>query len=500
MLLHRILEQSATRWPDREALISESRRLTYAAWNRRVNRVANGLADRGVEAGGRVGLLTRNRIEQATAYFAVQKVGAIPVPMNFRLSRDDLVHLATKAKASVLLYDEDEDVTDLVTGAAADLETVEHYFSTADDPDLGEPFADLGADASDEAPDDGGVEPTDLALMQHTSGTTGRPKLVETNHRGVWANALACGTEFTYSADDRSLNIAPLFHSADYFNLFIPTVMVGGANVMQPYFDAERALEWIESESITATLAVPTHVNRMRDRGVADRDVSSMRLVITTAAPIADDVIAWVDEHLTDRFYNVYGLTETTGFVTLRDRTAPAALPEEYCIGKPFLNVDVRLIELGEDVPPDATVEQGERGRLIARAPKLMRGYYEQPEKTAETLVGDWLYTGDVVKQGPDGRYYMIDRIDHAINSGGETIYPLEIERGLRRHPGIEDAAVSGEPDEDLGERVVADVVPADASLTAAEIERWWKDEQTSVAGFKRPREIRFVDELPEDA
>lgn len=497
MLLGRILEQTAARWPDAEAMVEGERRLTYDEWNRRVDRVANALADRGVAAGGRVGILTRNRIEQATAYFAAQKLGAVAVPMNFRLSPDDLVHVVTTAETSVLLYD--EELADRVAAVRSELSPVEHYFSTGDAPDLGEPFADLGADAPAPTPDDGGVDPTDLGVMMHTSGTTGRPKLVETDHRSVWANAMACLGEFGYRRTDRSLHVAPMFHSADYLNVLVPSVLVGAANVMQPQFDPERTLELFESESITATLGVPTHLKRMKDAGASGYDCSSLRVVLSSGAPIPDDVVEWVTTELCERYYNVYGLTETTGLVTLRDPTAPAARPDDYCIGKPFLNVDVRLLELGEDAAPTDTVERGERGRLVVRAPKLMHGYYEQPDRTDETLHGEWLYTNDVALVGEDGRYYMFDRIDNVVISGGENVYPLEVERALRAHPAVADCAVTGEPDDDLGERVVAYVVPVDDSLTEAALEEFWLHEQTAVADYKRPRTIHFVSELPEE-
>lgn len=494
MLLGRILDQAATRWPDADAVIQDDRRLSYAEWNRRVDRVATALADRGVGPRDRVGILTRNRIEQATAYFAAQKLGAVAVPMNFRLSADDLVHVVTTAETAVLLYD--AELGDHVADVRADLTPVDHYFSTGDDPDLGEPFAALGADVSPESHDGGGVDPTDLAVMMHTSGTTGRPKLVETDHRSVWANAMACLSEFGYRHSDRSLHVAPMFHSADYLNVFVPTVLVGAANVMQPHYDPERTLELFDTESITATLGVPTHLKRLMDTGADGYDCSSLRLVLSSGAPVPDDVVEWVTTELCDCTYNVYGLTETTGMVTRRDPTAPAARPTDYCIGKPFLNVDVRLIELDDDATPTDTVERGERGRLIVRAPKLMHGYYGQPEKTEETLHGEWLYTNDVALLGEDGRYYMFDRIDNVVISGGENIYPLEVERALRGHPDVADCAVSGEPDDDLGERVVAYVVPADDSLTAADLESYWLNEQTAVADYKRPRSVTFVDEL----
>jgi acyl-CoA synthetase (AMP-forming)/AMP-acid ligase II len=208
--------------------------------------------------------------------------------MNFRLSLDDLVHVVTTAETSVLLYD--EELADRVASVRSELSPVEHYFSTGDDPDLGDPFATLGADAPATTPDDGDVAPTDLAVMMHTSGTTGRPKLVETDHRSVWANAMACLAEFDFRHTDRSLHVAPMFHSADYLNVLLPSVLAGAANVMQPRFDPERTLDLLESESITLTLGVPTHLKRLKDAGADGYDCSSLRLVMSSGAPVPDDV------------------------------------------------------------------------------------------------------------------------------------------------------------------------------------------------------------------
>jgi acyl-CoA synthetase (AMP-forming)/AMP-acid ligase II len=366
---------------------------------------------------------------------------------------------------------------------------------TKADPELGEPFTLLG-EGADEGEPNPDIDPDDLSVMMHTSGTTGRPKLVMIDHHSQWANGMSCLAELGYRHEDRALHIAPLFHSADYLNVLLPAVFVGATSVIQSDFDPERTLELIDQESITATLGVPTHLERIQEHGLDGYDTDSLRFVVTSDAPIREDTVEWVTDDLCETLYNVYGLTETTGLVTVRDVNYLTDHYTFYCVVKTFLNVDVRLIELGEDVPPDATVEDGECDCLIARTPKLMHGYYGQPEKTAKTLRDGWLYTNDVVFREDDETYYLVHRIDHAIISGGENVYPLEVEQVLRRHPAVEDCDVTGEPDDDLGERVVAYVVSSDNALDTDEITEYWREDQAAAANYKRPREVYVVESL----
>lgn len=492
MILGRMLKRTATRWPDSEAVIQKERRLTYRELFDTVSHFANGLRSLGIKDGDTVGIFAANCIEQIVSYLAIQSIGAVAVPVNPRLSARELSAILTDAEARVLVCDADR--ADTVVDASADLPTIEHHIAAGGTNKV-RAFDEVLADGDAEFPD-ADIHPDDPALMMHTSGTTGNPKLVVISHQSQIVNSLSCAVELNVAHDDRALHIAPLYHSAGYLNLFLPCLQLGATHVIEPMFSPERTLERIEDERITVSLGVPTHFQKLRQADVdaATFDTNSLRLLLTSGAPIHQQTIKWIVDHLCPNLRNVYGLTESTGLVTATGGP-PHEESDVYCIGEPFLDAEIRLIEVDEDVGPDWVVESGERGQLIVRSAKLMDEYYGQPKETADALREGWLYTGDVAVER-DGIYYLIDRIDNRIISGGENIYPQEIERILDDHPAVEDCAISGEPDPTLGEQVVAYVVPNDSSLSLANIDEYWKD-QADIADFKRPRDLRFVESIP---
>lgn len=486
------LRQAANRWPESEALVTGSQRLTYGELIETVNGFANGLVGMGIGKGDAVGLFAANSIEQVVSYLAIQTIGAVAVPINPRLSAGELATILGDAEAMVLVCDGKR--TPVVQQVSDGLSTVEHVLST-DPVDGMQPFETVVAE---ETTTDPFVETKldEPALMMHTSGTTGRPKLVVLTHRGQLLNSLACAIELGFEHDDRALHVAPLYHSAGYLNLFLPCLQLGATHVLQSDFDPERTLERIETEDVTVSLGVPTHFQALRQVDPSAFDASSLRALVTSGAPIAQDTADWVVENLCETFVNVYGLTETCGLVTISRKVH--SNDGMYRIGEPFLNVDVRLVEVGEGIPPERSVTPGERGQLVVRSPKVMDGYYGRPERTDETIRDGWLYTGDVAVEH-DGVYYLVDRMDNRIISGGENIYPQEVERVLDNHPDVNDCAVAGVEDQRLGERVVAYVVSQDPTLALEDVDDFW-DRQADTASFKRPRELRLVETIPRNA
>lgn len=492
MTLGRTLTQTAARWPESTALVEGSTRLTYRELETCVHRFANGLRTRGVAEGDAVGIFAKNSVEQVVAALAVQSLGAVATPVNPRLSAGELAAILTDAGATALVCDADR--ADVVRRAEADLSTVDLFVSTAPADGMVS-FDAVTAEGDDSVPETS-VTLDDPALLMHTSGTTGRPKLVVVDHRGQSLNGLACSVELGFAHADTALHVAPLYHSAGYLNLFVPCLQLGATHVLQSTFEPERTLERIDAEDVTVTLGVPTHFQMLREADPSSVDATSLRTVVTSGAPVATETAEWVRATLCEEFVNVYGLTETIGLVTIaRDVHTDDA---GFHIGDPFLNVEVRLVEVGEDVPPDATVDPGERGQLIARSPKVMRAYYDRPEATDRTLRDGWLYTGDVAVEREDG-YYLVDRVDNCIVSGGENVYPREVETVLADHPAVVDCAVAGEPDETLGERVAAYVVSRDPTLDLGSIDDFWK-RRDDVADFKRPRALTLVDDVPRNA
>jgi fatty-acyl-CoA synthase len=489
MTIGRVLSQSVSRWPDAEALVDDTRSFTYEDLSEMVNRFANGLASMGIEQGDGVGIFARNSIEQIVVYLAVQRLGAVAVPINPRMDSGGLSRILTDADAVGLVCDAGR--VDTARAAAADLPATTRLIA-ADSVDGMRSF-DSVLEAGAAEPPETSVASDDPALMMHTSGTTGRPKLVVLSHQSQVINSLSCVYDLNYTHEDRVLHVAPLYHSAGYLNVFLPALHLGATHVLQSAFEPEATLERIEREEATAFLGVPTHFQKLRGTDVSAFDTDSLRMLVTSGAPVQQSTADWVTEHLCETFVNVYGSTEAGGLVTV-SRTVEND-EETFRIGEPFLNVEVRVIEIGDGVSPDETVDPGERGELIARSPKLMDRYFGRPEKTAETLRDGWLYTGDAAIER-DGTYYLVDRIDNLIISGGENIYPQEVEAVLDGHPDIEDCAVVGEPDETFGERVVTYVVSRNPELTLADIDSYW-ERQTEAPGFKRPRELYLVETIP---
>lgn len=488
MTVGSILRHAATRWPEGEALVTDSRRLTYRDLFESTNRFAHGLRGLGVERGDAVGIVASNSVEQVVSYLAIQTVGAVAVPVNPRLSVSELAAILDDAEATTVVCDAER--TPTVHRAASEAAAVSRCIST-DPVDEMQSFDSVMAGESTNPPDvEVGLD--EPGVMMHTSGTTGQPKLVVLTHGGQVLNSMACAIEFGFGSDDRALHVAPLYHSAGYLNLLLPCLQTGATHVLQSEFDPEQTLQRIEAESATVSLGVPTHYQLLRQVDPEPFDVSSLRALVTSGAPVAQATVDWVERHLCETFVNAYGMTETCGLVTTSWDVG--STDGAYRVGEPFLGVDVRLVAVGENVEPDRTVAPGERGQLVVRSPKLMDCYYGRPGKTDETVRDGWLYTGDVAVER-DGDYYLVDRMDNRIISGGENIYPQEVERILADHPDVVDCAVVGASDPTFGERVVAYVV-ADGPMSLADVDDFWEN-RTDAAGFKRPRELRLTGSIP---
>jgi fatty-acyl-CoA synthase len=269
--------------------------------------------------------------------------------------------------------------------------------------------------------------------------------------------------------------------------------------VIQRRFDPERLLHLVERERITTLMAVPTHYDLIMQAGAADgrHDLSSLRYAVATAAPVRRDTIDWMAAHICPRVSNIYGLTEATTLITICPPEEMARFTDEPCIGRSLVGMEVRLVSPEEPMPsPDAVVPTGELGQLICRGPKLMREYYRNPEKTAERLKDGWLYTGDICRADVDGYYYISDRLDDLIITGGENVYPTEIEHVLNEHPEVLESVVLGAPDPTWGQRIKAYVVPRGPGLTAEVVDQWVRT-GGRLAGYKRPQEIEIVAEIP---
>jgi long-chain acyl-CoA synthetase len=486
------LTHAAQKWPSKAALVFEGRRWTYAEWNRDVNRAAHAFRARGIGKGDRVACLTYNRPEQVTAFFALLKIGAVPVPINWRLAPNEVNYIVDDCGARLLLFE--EALRDRVGPIKKDLASVEGFLYAGERPEGDEaPFREFirpGSPAEPEA--EVGLE--DPAFIMYTSGTTGRPKGVVRTHQAELFGSLSMIVECGFRHEDVMIDNSPLFHIAQLQLQFVPFVQIGGTNVLTRAFDVEETLRVCQDERVTVLHGVPTQLVMLVDADFSRYDLGGLRIGFFGGQTMADDVTRKCCDLFPGFFANIYGSTEAL-MVTVCDY---ARHPDKLgSVGKASTTMEVRIVDQdrgGED--PAALVSPGTIGQLIARGPSLMREYFKQPGKTAAALRGGWYYSGDAAYADPEGFCYVLGRIDHTIKSGGENIHPSEVENVLFEHPGIANAAVVGLPSRRWGQVVTAAIIRRDPGLDAAAIDRFCR-ESPNLADFKRPRHYVFVDQIP---
>lgn len=492
----KLIDLTADRYPSKTAVIEGDRRLTYAEWNERIDRFANGLAASGLSRGEFLLLSVGNRIAFFTAFFAAQKLGCTPVPISTRASKSRLNYYLDRTEPGAVVYDTGiaEHVADLETRQECDL-----FVSTPDVRTEGPSIEKLVSGAATDRPDVS-VADDDGYCLWHTSGSTGDPKGVLLSQEVGIHRLTRQGLNLGYRPTDVALPIAPFYHLIGSEGQALPVFMLGGTVVFLPEFDPERALELIDEESVTVTAGVPTQYNRMLRRDPAAYDLSSLRVLHYAGEPMTESVTRTCMTHFTDRLYQVYGTTEILDGTCLQPENAAEKIGS---CGLPTFNTELRIVSPtpeDEGLPdPEDTVERGEPGEVIVStdAKRIVNSYWKSPEATAEAFRDGWFYTRDVARRDEDGYFYIVDRADHMILSGGEKIYPREIEETLQAHPDVIEVAVVGVSDDDWGERVKAYVVgkSIDAEaldeycLASDNLERW-----------KRPREYEFLEELPRTA
>jgi fatty-acyl-CoA synthase len=469
------------------ALIQGGERVTYAELFARVNRTARALLRLGVQKGDRVGLLGRNSIEYAVAYFALARIGAIVVPVNFWYRGEEVRYACAQSGCSALLAE--AGFADLVEGVRGQLPDVRRsvYFGAGAErrgPSLAELAA---AEPADEPPVAVGED--DPSVIIFTSGTTGFPKGATFTHRRQVLHSTVFALETGLAERDVALLIYPLFHVGGVDCLLLPALIAGSTVVVMDRPEPRDVLLAIEGTRATFVFCVPTVWRRLvRELEAAPRDVSSVRICLSSSDTITRDTLVAIKEHFGAPVIQLYGLTEAcvvTHFLK----------PEHHesrlgSVGRPHPFVDVRLVdEVGRDVPP------GEVGQILMRGPTVMAGYWNMPDRTAEAIRDGWLHSGDLGRVDEDGFLYIMGRAKDMIVSGGENIYPAAIERVLREHPEVQDAAVVGLPDPEWGEAVCAVVVPREgARPEPAGIAAFVRER---LAGYNRPKHVVLADALP---
>ncbi len=472
-----VIRRHAERHPEAVALRDGERELTYGDLDERSNRLAQALLARGVGAGTRVAYLDRSSPEVVELLFAASKIGAVLVPLNWRLAPPELAAVLADARAPLLIAGPTfREVAE--RGGAPELIVVGEGYERGR--------------AAHEPRDPGGRgEAGDVIVQMYTSGTTGVPKGVLMTHANL---AAAAHTSQFWAFDDRSVSLTPLpmFHIGGigwtYCGLWH-----GATTVIVSDFDAARVLDILEHQRVTNAVLVTTMLRMLTAvPGAAARDFSALRSIAYGAAPITTPVLKASLRTFGCALFGLYGLTESTGSVIVLE---PEDHDREHLLrsaGRPYPWVELKIVDpvSGEPLGSHAV------GEVWLRAPNVTPGYFKRPAETAAALTPDgWLRTGDGGFLDDEGYLFLTDRIKDMIVSGGENVYPVEVEETLAQHAGVADVAVIGVPDPHWGEAVKALIVPRPGMRTAPEDLIAFARER--LAGYKLPRSVDFVAELP---
>jgi fatty-acyl-CoA synthase len=470
--------------PDKPALVQAGRITTYAELEHRSTRLATGLRERGVSRGDRVAFLGLNCVELVETMFAVAKLGAVFLPVNTRLAPPELRHVLEDSGARLLIWQ---------TGFEAAVESPE--------------VADLELDRVRIDRDDGGAslavlfgsqgtidEPVgldDLFMIQYTSGTSGRPKGVMLSHANIVWNVFNLMVDVDLGSDEVALVTAPLFHTAALNQVLFPTILKGGTALIEARFDPDRAIELIEQERVTLLFGVTSmYLALAATKRFAEADLSTLRGALSGGAPIPESLLqTWLDRGL--MITQGYGLTESSpGATMLR---AVDGVRKLGSAGTACFFTDVQVV-----TPMMDPVEGGEPGEVLVSGPNVTSGYWQNPAATHDAFTEGWLRTGDLAVVDDEGYLTIVDRLKDMYISGGENVYPAEVEQVIHTHPAIAEAAVIGVPDERWGEvgRAVV-TLQEGAELTEAEL---LAHLEGRLARYKLPQSVVVVRELPHNA
>lgn len=500
------LRVNSIKYPQKIAFKDKFSSLTFSQINKRVNNLSHLLLGLGLKKGDKISCFLENCIEIVELYLACAKTGIIINPINFRASLSDITYIVNNADSKVLFFH--SEFYSLIESIRNSLPQVTRYFIINSAPNITESLSKLPdkiyssyeASIKEQPSDEPNcvVKPEDIWVLLYTSGTTGKPKGVLRSHESYISFYLINAGDFGFTSDDICLNIMPLCHVNTTFFSFTITYL-GGSIYIHPArnFDPAEILQIIENEKITFISLIPTHYHLILNLPEEIRgkyNVSSIKKLLCSSAPARGDIKKRVMEYFRGvELYEGYGSTEA-GIVTILRPSDQ--LNKVGSIGRESSGTD--CIKLLDTNLKEITI--GEVGELYSRGPMLFNGYYKLPEKTKSSLCGEWFSAGDMAKKDTDGYYYLVDRKDNMIISGGEHIYPSEIEDVLMQHPKIFESAVIGTPDDKWGEKVTAIVVLKECvSATEEEIIEFCRDKITS---YKKPKAVKFISskEMPRTA
>lgn len=496
------LRINSWRFPDKTAAVFEEKRLSYLELNARANRLAHAMRDEGFKRQDKISILMYNNTEFLEIYHGLARIGVISVPVNFRLVASEVEYIINNSDSIGVIVG--HELLDRINIQNLPLVKKEHVYVVGPENKVPEGFLhyeSLLDGRPDHEPTDVDLSEEDIFFFGYTSGTTGFPKGAMNTQRGILdivknVFVRTAGKPHIDLTKRVLLAIIPICHSNSVWATLI-TFWCGGTNVIMPSgkYDSEKVLQTIEREKVTTTSMVPTMITRileLPDEVKNQYDISSLSSIGSSSAPLMtktkEEALAFFKNA---RFSEGYGSTETGALTTLRHKDQRRKVRS---IGLPNPGIDIKLL----DEEGNVVTEPHKQGVLWAKARSAFIGYYKDPEKTQEAIDGEWVTAGDVAYFDEEGYYYLADRKHDMIISGGENIYPAEIEEVIMKIPGVSEVAVIGVPHPEWGEEVKALVMLKEgAKVTEQEILDFCKE---NLAGYKRPRSVEFLDDFPRTA
>ncbi|GGG25914.1 class I adenylate-forming enzyme family protein [Paenibacillus abyssi] len=491
MDLGTLFEFAVARHPQFDALVQGDKRFTYKELNMEIDKAAAGLQAMGVGQGDRVVLVLKNRYEMVVLYWAIQKLGAVFTPVNFRLTQEEIKYCIQDADAKAVIYEQVSEAS--VLEAVKDIQLLRISVQGA-----------LGADITYEelrekecgklaSPN---IRVDDVCLMLYTSGTTGRPKGVPRSHKNEYGAAVAHIIQNQYEVQESTLGVMPLYHTMGMRSL-LSMAFLNGKLVMTPDYGPQAVLEILEQEKISCVYLVPTIYHDLVYHADFDQyNLSSLKKLGYAGAAMTEVLTEEIFKKFNPSvFINHYGSSEVYTFSYCNYLHKKAG-----CAGKAGFHQNLRVVIPDPDggSAPHDIVPAGVPGEIIVdlRTSEAFEGYWNRPDATKKAIRDGWYFTGDMGMLDEDGDLFVLGRLDDTIISCGENIHPLEVEDVIAKHPKVAEVAVAGLPDARFGELVTAFVVPKDPALTVEELDHYCK-ESNQLSNFKRPRKYVLISEIP---